>query len=222
MSKCHFDDILKGRREDLDVTQYATMEELEDHAVWSCGSLYQLVLEADGIFEGDGPYGSGGAPLPHRAARLVGQAHGLANALRLSVPVVSATGRLAVPRDVCARHGVASPRYLLSALGLGDDRCAAAFRNAVEEVAHRARDRLREARDLRDEILALDGGDGGNSKVGSHSVAVLLPGLASEAFLDRLEAHRYDLTDRDLRNVGWVEHAKCSAGLLRAAWQQRF
>jgi phytoene/squalene synthetase len=220
MTRCHFDDILKGRMEDLHIVQYATMGQLEKHAVWSCGSLSQLVLEADGVFESD-------HPLPHRAAKLVGRAHGLTNALRLSIPVVSTTGKLVIPQDLCTKYGVSSPRYLLSALSQGDERCSRALQRAVEEIALRARECLHEARGLRDDLLALDADSGddeddGGNLVGRHSVAVLLPALTSQTFLDRLEWHGYDLTNRNLRNVSMIEHAKCSTNLIWASWQRRY
>lgn len=107
LSRCHFDDILKARRDDLSIRQYATLDQLEEHAVWSCGSLSQLVLEADNIFETQ-------HSLPYEAVKLVGRAHGLTNALRLSIPVVSSTGRLVIPQGLCEKYGVMSPRYLLS------------------------------------------------------------------------------------------------------------
>jgi phytoene/squalene synthetase len=208
LSKCHFDDILKGRREDLSITQYATLDQLEEHAVWSCGSLSQLILEADGILESQ-------HPLPHEAAKLVGRAHGLTNALRLSIPVVSTTGKLVIPQDLCEKYGVKSPRYLLSALGQGDETCIRAFRLTVEEIVSRARNYLEQARDLRPHLLELD-------TIGKHTVAVLLPALTSETFLNRLEAHNFDLTNRDLRNVNMIEHAKCTTNLVLASWKQSY
>jgi phytoene/squalene synthetase len=208
LSKCHFDDILKGRQEDLSIKQYATLEELEEHAVWSCGSLSQLVLEADGIFPEQ-------HPLPHQAARLVGQAHGLTNALRLSIPIVSTTGRLIIPQDLCEKYGVKSPRYLLSALGQGDAGCTRALQRTVQEIVARARRYLQEARELRHDLFE-------TGMVGEHSVAVLLPALTSETFLNRLEAHNFDLTDRNLRNVNMLEHARCASNLLHAAWLQKY
>jgi phytoene/squalene synthetase len=210
LSKCHFDDILKGRREDLSISQYATLDQLEEHAVWSCGSLSQLILEADGIFEIDDP-------LPHQAVKLIGRAHGLANALRLSIPVVSTTGKLVLPQDLCEKYGVKSPRYLLSALGQGDEKCTRALRLTVEEIVSRARGYFDEARGLRLQLLEYN-----NKEIGQHTVAVLLPALTSETFLNRLEEHNYDLTNRDLRHVNMIEHAKCVANLVIASWQQKY
>ena len=69
-----------------------------------------------------------------------------------------------------------------------------------------ARENLKEARGLRPEILAEPGG--------SKAVSVLLPGIASETFLDRLERQNYQLTDRNLRNVGFIEHGMCGARMV--------
>jgi phytoene/squalene synthetase len=48
-TRTHFDDILKGRRKDLDVKQYDTLDDLIRHTGQSCGSLSQLVLESGQI-----------------------------------------------------------------------------------------------------------------------------------------------------------------------------
>jgi len=204
LSKQHFDDVLMGRRRDLDLKQYPTLNSLIEHAVLSCGSLSQLVLES-----GDVTF-----PKAYQAAKLVGIAHGLTNALRTSIPVISSTGKLVVPQDLCTKYGVKSPRYLLSALGLGDEECRAAFHNAVRDIAEVARSNLMEARSLRDELL--------EDKDGEKAVAVLIPGLASETFLDRLEEAGYDLTDRNLRHVGFMEHALCASRMTAAYYQKQY
>ena len=80
--KDHFDEILDGRRQDLDIKQYETLDELVHHAEQSCGSLSELVLESGGIVCATNPSA-------HKAARLVGICHGVTNALRTSIPVLS-------------------------------------------------------------------------------------------------------------------------------------
>jgi len=204
LSKQHFDDILTGRRRDLDLKQYPTLDSLIEHVVLSCGSLSELVLESGNVT----------SPKAYEAAKLVGVAHGLTNALRTSIPVISSTGKLVVPQDLCEKYGVKSPRYLLSALGLGDKECRAAFHNAVRDIADVARAHLREARALREELL--------QEKDGEIAVAVLIPGLASETFLDRLEEAGYDLTDRNLRHVGAIEHALCASRMIAAYYQKQY
>jgi phytoene/squalene synthetase len=205
-TKCHFDDILKGRRKDIDLKQYATVQSLEEHAVLSCGSLSQLVLESDGLFQEQ-------HPIAHQAAKLVGTCHGLTNALRTSIPVISTTGKLVIPQDLCLKYDIKSPRYLLSALGQGDDKGIAAMRHAVQDIAQVARDHLQQARELRQDII---------EQSGTNATSVLLPGLASETFLNRLEHFDFDLTNRDLRHVNTIEHAKCAGRMILASQQHRY
>lgn len=209
-TKCHFEDILKGRSLDLELKQYSDMKELEDHAEWSCGSLMQLILESDGIRQEE-------YPATHETAKLLGKSHGLANALRTSIPVMSTTGRLIIPTDLCVKYGVRTPRYLLSALGQGDTECIQALRMAVCDIAERSLSFLQEARDLRPRIEA----EAGRVKT-NHIYGVFLPGLASETFLTRLKEHHYDLTDRNLRNVSSLEHAYCSLRMIRASFMQEY
>lgn len=163
-------------------------------------SLLQLILEA-------GKQSRETDPKAFEAVRLVGVAHGITNALRTSIPVMSTTGKLVIPVELTEKHGVRSPRYLLSALGQGDEECLQAMENAVRDMVKCARDHLQSARDLRPAIL--------EEPHGAQSVAALLPGLASETFLNRLERSHFRLTDRNLRNVGTIEHATCSLRLLQ-------
>ncbi len=208
-TRCHFEDILKGRFRDLDTKQYPDMAALEQHAEWSCGSLMQLLLESDGRWVAD-------ASIAHRAAKLLGKAHGLTNALRTSIPVISTTGKLVIPQELCETYGVKSPRYLLSALGQGDAECSKALRHAVQDIAQQALLHLQEARDLRQEILST------TAHHPEHIWGIFLPGLASEAFLQRLKAHNYDLTDHSSRNVSWVEHLHCSLRMIYASYRHEY
>jgi phytoene/squalene synthetase len=234
-SKCHFDDILLGRRTDLDLKQYPDLDSLVQHALCSCGSLSQLVLESAGYPNTTTSTSTSGTALFHTAAQEVGVAHGLANALRLSIPIVSTTGKLIIPQDLCVKYGVQSPRYLLSALGQGDQHCKQQLARAVEEIATVALDHLTRARSHRDAILAITtggsnvtagpgaGGTTGNEvTAGAVAVKVLLPGLTSETFLQRLERVNYDLTNADLRRVSWWEHAQCAGRIILASYQQRY
>jgi hypothetical protein len=144
----------------------------------------------------------------------VGIGHGLTNALRTSIPVISTTGKLIVPADLCVKYGVRSPRYLLSALGMGDEHCVRALQSAVQDIATTAREHLAAARALRPEILL--------EPSGTKAVSVLLPALASDAFLNRLDEKEYKLTDRNLRNVGSLEHAMCKVRMVAAYYQKSY
>jgi phytoene/squalene synthetase len=196
-----FEGIINGRKKDLDVKQYESLDDLKFHAEQSCGSLAQLVLESGSVLKEQ-------SPSSFEAARLEGVCHGLTNALRTSIPVISTTGKLIVPADLTKKYGVRSPRYLLSALGQGDEECVAALQSAVKDIADFARDNLLQARNLREKILQEPGSD--------KALAVLLPGLASETFLNRLADHHFKLTDRQLRNVGALEHWSCAWRMIVA------
>lgn len=202
----HFDNILAGRRKDLDVKQYDTLRDLVRHAELSCGNLLQLVLESGDITAEHNP-------VSHEAARCVGVCHGLTNALRTSIPVISTTGKLIIPTELTLKYNIKSPRYLLSALGQGDDEeCVAALQHAVQDIVNEGRKYLHMARELRSDVLQEPGG--------IKAVAVLLPGLASEAFLNRLEAYHFQLTNRDLRNVGTAEQFAITAGMIAAYYRK--
>lgn len=205
-TKCHFDDIILGRSRDLDLKQYPDMQSLKDHAVLSCGSLSQLVLESQGLFQKD-------HALAHQAAKHVGTCHGLTNALRTSIPVISTTGKLIIPQDLCVKYDVKSPRYLLSALGQGDAKCEQALQNAVRDICEVAKEHLQTARSQREDIIA---------QSGNEAVSVLIPGLASETFLNRLAQFNYDLTNRDLRHVNALEHGKCAGQMIVASYQHKY
>jgi phytoene/squalene synthetase len=164
LRKCHFEDILKGRMRNLEWSQYPTIKSLKEHAIWSCGSLSQLVLESQGMYRKN-------SPITHEASKLMGACHGLTNALRTSIPVISTTGKLVIPQDLCTKYNIESPAYLLSALGQGDKQCIRAMQLAVADIAAEARSELEKARALRNDIL--------KSPHPNVFLSVLLPGLAS-------------------------------------------
>jgi len=211
---------LEGRFMDLDLKQYPDMKALDEHAERSCGSLMQLTLESSGIREEE-------YPNIHLAAKFLGRAHGLTNALRTSIPVMSTTGKLIIPQDLCTKYGVRTPRYLLSALGQGDVECLKALRMAVHDISDLALSHLHSARELRlqivQEIEEKMGISTTTTTTSSKDVMkVFLPGLASETFLKRLEDHEYDLTNRNLRNVSLLEHMWCSGRMIHASLSKQY
>lgn len=212
LSKNYFESILDARLRDMSVTQYDTVQDLINHGSASCANLINLILELEGVPKpGVGEVSSSQIYL---AAKEVGIAHGLTNALRGSIPVLSTTGKLVVPAELCVKYGVKTPRYLLSALAIGDDDCKRALRSAVRDLVAYAREHLERARKRRTEVLSESGGDA--------AVSAFLPVTASETFLDRLEMKAFDLTDRNLRSVGMTEHAKCTLKLYKASLQQQY
>lgn len=208
LSRQYFDRILAGRELDINRKQYPTVSSLTDHANLSCGSLFHLILECSNISQSDED------DVIYKTAQDLGIAHGLANALRTSVPVASATGKIIIPQDLCDKYDVKSPRYLLSALGMGDEECRKHLQSAVKDIVFIARDHLEKARLRRDSILSHPDGD--------TALSVFLPGLVSETFLNRLEVHQYDLTDRNLREVGFVEHMMCASRIFGASFRKTY
>ena len=207
LSKEHFDRILLGRKLDVSEYQYSTLESLKEHVEMSCGSLLYLVLECANIHQ----HNQENEPI-YDAAKHIGITHGLANSLRLSVPKASSTGKIIIPQDLCEKYGVRSPRYLLSALGMGDEECKTHLQHAVRDIVQEARIHLKEGRMYMNEIKNLSNGD--------DALSTFLPALASETFLDRLERHEYQLTDRKLRNVGYSEHMSCVTKITKASFRK--
>jgi phytoene/squalene synthetase len=212
-NKSHFDNVLLGRRQDLDLKQYETLHDMHQQAEISCGSLIHLVLES-------AHFTNATNPKAHEAARLVGVAHGLTNALRKSIPILSTTGKLVIPAELTEKYDIQSPRYLLSALAMGDEECHAKLQKAVAEICNSANNHLMQARALQNDVLTGEKNEGNrNGRLATH---ILLPGIASETFLQRLYEHRYDLTHRQLRHVGVLEHAKCAGRILKSYLQSTY
>ena len=201
LSKSLFDDILSSREHDFTVKQYPFVQSLIQHSQQSCGSLLQLGLECVHV-------SSDANPKSYEAAKLIGVCHGLSNALRTSIPIASQTGKIIIPEELCVKYGVRSPRFLLSALCQGDEKCKLALAHSVQDITLAAREHLSKARDMRQEILKSDGGD--------RAMAVFLPGLGSETFLNRLERKKFDLTDPELRSVSLLEHGACASRMIMA------
>ena len=208
LSKTHFDEILRGREIDVDMKQYPTVKSLEEHCEMSCGSLLKLVLECSGI------HNDSTNEIIYDTAREIAIAHGLTNALRLSIPTASSTGKVIVPQELCEQYDIQSPRYLLSALGMGDKECRKNLQLAVCSIVSIARHRLEKAR-LQKNALE-------SHPMGELAMSTFLPSVASETFLNRLEKHNFDLTDRTLRSVGFSEHLQCGMGLIRASIKKTY
>ena len=205
--KSCFGTIVNGRRKDISVKQYDTLDDLVRHAEQSCGHLNRLVLQSGFVDEVNNPRA-------YEAARLVGICHGITNALRTSIPIISTTGKLIVPAELTQKYGVKSPRYLLSALGQGDETCVRALQLAVQDIADAAQSYLDQARSLRSGILSEPGH--------ARTLPVLLPGLATEMFLHRLKDKNYELTNRELRNVGWMEQGLSAGRMYLASYRKTY
>ncbi len=207
-SKEHFEHVLNGRLKDLDVRQYETMQDLIHHAELSCGSLTKLLLESHNIDPTTHPQS-------YRAATLVGISHGLGNALRQSVAVLSTAGKLIIPAELTTKYHVKSPRYLLSALGMGDTTCERALQSCVQEIVQQALQHLHDARALQDEIR--------KEPHGQMTVrCLLLSTVSTELFLRRLQHHQYKLTDRNLRYTNVLDQSIGAIKVLSSYYQAKY
>ena len=220
LSKNHFLQVLDGRQRDINVKQYLCMDSFIQHSQQSCGNLLNLTLECLGIHSGGNdtessfrnPHVINSAA--HEAALQIGICHGLTNGLRTAIPVVSNTGKIIIPQELCHKYDVRSPRFLLSALGQGDKKCREAFQMAVKDIVLVAREYLEQARQKKQTILEQPDGE--------RAVMALLPGLTAETFLNRLELHEYNLSSKDLRQIGPLEHFLCASRVIRASRNNTF
>jgi hypothetical protein len=206
-TKQHYDEVLIGRMKDLDVKQYSTMYDLIHYAQQSCGSLNKLLLQSTNIKEESNP-------MAYKAAELVGIGHGLSNALRQSVAVLSTAGKLIIPQELTTKYNVKSPRYLLSALSTGDEQCEYALQQCVQDIVACARKHIQEARILRNDIL--------REPNGNIAIKCLLSSIPSEIFLNRLQHYNYKLTDRNLRYTNLIDHAICTTHIISAYYQSKY
>ena len=207
-TKEHFDHVLDGRCKDLDVRQYETMQDLIHHAEQSCGSLTKLILQSSNIDEATHPNA-------YRAAKLVGISHGLCNSLRQSVAVLSTAGKLIIPAELTTKYNVKSPRYLLSALGMGDELCEQALQSCVQDIVQCAQHHLNEARTLRDAIV--------QEPNGTVTIqCLLLSTISTELFLQRLQQYKYKLTDRNLRYTNFIDQTIGAAKILTTYYQSKY
>jgi phytoene/squalene synthetase len=184
------------------------MQDLKQYAEQSCGSLTKLVLQSSSIDEMTHPNA-------YRAAEMVGISHGLCNALRQSVAVLSTAGKLIIPAELTTKYHVKSPRYLLSALGMGDEQCEQALQYCVQDIVQCAQSHLDEARTLRDAIL--------KEPNGTITIqCLLLSTISTELFLQRLRQYNYKLTDRNLRYTNFLDQSIGAAKILSSYYQSKF
>jgi hypothetical protein len=228
--------ILNARIQDLELRQYPTVESLVSRCHDSCSGLNSLVLECAGLppsIESSNE-ASEMSLATHRAGLHFGVTHGISNALRMAIVIASTTttttstsavgsegsynttntaGRIVLPQDLGEKYSLLRPRYVLSALAMGDEDCKAKLKLVVKDMVDIARDELR----LGEEEMnaAQDVLNSGQQMQYKRAREAFLPVLAATTFLNRLEERDYDLTDRGLRNVSRGEQMVCSWNLLR-------
>lgn len=158
---------------------FMTMEELEQYTEKSTSSTYYLLLKIVGVDD---------LNVDHAASHL-GKAQGIANSLRTlgAVTVRQSRGLNVmppIPQEILLAHGCSYEKILRQR---PDD---AAVQNCIFDVASTAKTHLDKARSL-------------SSKVPPSARSVLLPALAVDRFLTRLQlANFYLYSDRIAKRDG--------------------
>lgn len=134
LSRVHFERLIDAREFDLDGEAPPTVAALEDYAEATSATLLHLALEILGVSD----------PAAEAAAREVGIAWALVGLLR-AVPFHARRGRLYLPREITEQAGI-EVRDLFAL------RTGATLQAAVEHLAGRADERLRQARARRREV----------------------------------------------------------------------
>lgn len=211
LSRKYFDDALSARHADARIKHYATFDEMVEITSSSCKAVLSAILMCNGVGEENDAV--------REAVSEISKAHGLAMSLRTSVVLAgSKLQKIVLPRDLCQKRGVRSPRYLLSALADGDETCRQAMAGVVSDIAAEARKSLARGRALREDILSF--GDDEESK---RTIRCLMgPAVVTGRFLDRLEVVGCDLTNKNLRKSDYKTHARCTAEMLGAWWEKRY
>lgn len=156
--------LIEAREHDLEDAPFATMDELTRYVEATSSGLLRLALFAAGV--------SGGPA--HEAALPAGRAYALAGLIR-AVPFHGAQGRVLLPGDFLAGHGIADARQ---SIGRRDP---AKLKSALGELAGQAEQDLTAAR-----------------RVGSLPKAARPPMLAlplARLYLKRLRRSGFDLSD---------------------------
>ena len=162
---------------------------LEAYANNTASTLLYLLLDLGDVRD---------AEADHAAAHL-GKAIGIATLLR-GTHAHSAQRRCYVPTDVCARHGVSTEDVYRA-------RPTEELRNAIHEVASVAKSHLDSARAMaprlggagKNGMRSIKGnGNEGKQPPPATAAAVLLPAIATGAYLEALEAKDFDVFHPEL------------------------
>ncbi|XP_063236947.1 NADH dehydrogenase (ubiquinone) complex I, assembly factor 6 [Bacillus rossius redtenbacheri] len=176
--------LISVRAAQLSSPTFPDLDAAELYAEASVSSVYYLLLESAGLQS---------VRADHAASHL-GKAQGLANLVR-GTPRQAARRAVGLPRDVLARHGVPHEAVFRA-------RSSRALRDAVLEVAHRAKQHLDKARSL-------------GKQVPKEGRCLLLPAVAVGSYLDRLQAADFDVFHPRLRQ-------RDSLLPLRLYWRKLF
>ncbi|WP_416897697.1 MAG: squalene/phytoene synthase family protein [Minwuia sp.] len=156
--------LIDAREADMEDAPFETVDQLVGYAEATSSNLMRLALMALGV--GEGPV--------HEKAVPAGRAYALAGILR-AVPFLGAEGRVLLPGQLMAQHGIADARQ---SLGRRDP---AKLKAVLKEIADIAESDISEAGSIR--------------RVPKVGRPALLPLALARLYLKRLKAAGFDLSD---------------------------
>ncbi|ANK81226.1 MAG: hypothetical protein TEF_10800 [Rhizobiales bacterium NRL2] len=176
-------ELVNARERDLEDAPFATVNDLSAYAEATSSNLVRLGLLAAGVTE----------TAAHDAALAAGRAYALAGLVR-AVPFHGAQGRVMLPVELLARHGIADARQSIGRRDPGK------LKSVLTELAEIAERDLASARALRSLPKA------------SRAPLLVLP--LARLYLKRLRRARFDLSEPRI-DPG-------NAARIAALWRARF
>lgn len=161
LTRRYFDDLIDVRADDLSEDAPHSIEALVRYAEGTSANLVLLALEALGIR----------SDATERAARHVGIAWALTGLVR-AMPYHLSQRRVYLPEELIGRHGIERQNLM-------ELRPEPAIASAVEEIAARAREHLKQARALRKDVP-------------QQAIPALLLATIADMHLRRLDKVGYD------------------------------
>ncbi|KAI0822289.1 isoprenoid synthase domain-containing protein [Trametes gibbosa] len=192
----HLRRIIDARDAELHTPTHLTIESLTAHAESTSSTFLYLLLSLLNL--------SSSSTFSHAASHL-GVAQSIQVLLR-ALPYHASRGRMVIPAEVTARHGVRQE----DVFRMGGD--AEGISDAVFEFATVANDNLLTAR----EMLKESGGEGG--RVPAMAMPVFLYGIPTRDYLGRLEGVNFDAFHPSLQLQDW----KLPWRIWRGRYQREF
>jgi len=176
----HLKRIVDARDAELHTPTHLTVDSLIGHAEATSSTFLYAILSLLSL--------SSSSTLSHAASHL-GVSQGITTLLR-ALPYHASQGRLIIPAEITARHGVSQEEVFRKG---GDAR---GIQDAVFEFATVANDHLTTALEMFNE-------DGFDGKVPPRARPVFLSGVPTRMFLERLQAANFDAFERSLQLREW-------------------
>lgn len=168
LSKRYLKRLITVRAARLTSTAFPDLEAVEHYAEHSVSSVYYLLLEASGVEN---------IHADHAASHL-GKAYGIVNVIR-SVLYDAQRQIVALPQDVLLQHNVSHETVLRY-------NCTADLRDAVFDIAARAKQHLDKARSL-------------SNNIPKTVYPLFLPAVTIDSYLEKLRLNGFDVFNSTLQ-----------------------